>query len=413
MRAQNILRRLRVVFLAGLAASLACSRTPSSDELPPVVYICPMPKDAAVIEDHAGKCPICGMPLKPVRIVRAWSCLNNTAFIQDEPGKCKTNGTELVPITASMFWICPASPDKHELEPGKCGDGSDRIRKFEPRLHGDHNPRHGGQLFMADDGWHHLEGAYLDAGLFRVFFYDDWTRPLEPKGFVARVIVKDSTGNEVASFPLQAGEAANALEGKMPSASLPLSASLRVRFKADESEKLFDFVFNDYSKDPGGIPVVPVQPAQPVQQVQAAQAVQPVQPPAQIENPAPSPSMNATIAAPFQAEPIPATARDVLAELNTRIQDLAGKVEQGAPLGEYWFPALRTKDLAMALVNDHLNEIPTRQRSVAENAAGRLLRAAYAIDNFGDLGDREKLISAYETFVIAVNDLKFAYASIR
>jgi len=353
------------------------------------------------------------MPLKPVRIVRAWSCLNNTAFIQDEPGKCKTNGTELVPITASMFWICPASPDKHELEPGKCGDGSDRIRKFEPRLHGDHNPRHGGQLFMADDGWHHLEGAYLDAGLFRVFFYDDWTRPLEPKGFVARVIVKDSTGNEVASFPLQAGEAANALEGKMPSASLPLSASLRVRFKADESEKLFDFVFNDYSKDPGGIPVVPVQPAQPVQQVQAAQAVQPVQPPAQIENPAPSPSMNATIAAPFQAEPIPATARDVLAELNTRIQDLAGKVEQGAPLGEYWFPALRTKDLAMALVNDHLNEIPTRQRSVAENAAGRLLRAAYAIDNFGDLGDREKLISAYETFVIAVNDLKFAYASIR
>ena len=67
----------------------------------------------------------------------------------------------------------------------------------------------------------------------------------------------------------------------------------------------------------------------------------------------------------------------------------------------------------MALVNDHLNEIPTRQRSVAENAADRLLRAAYAIDNFGDLGDREKLISAYETFVVAVNDLKSAYASIR
>jgi hypothetical protein len=123
--------------------------------------------------------------------------------------------------------------------------------------------------------------------------------------------------------------------------------------------------------------------------------------------------MNSTIAVPFQPEPIPATARDVLAELNSRSQELAGKVEQGAPLGEYWFPALRTKDLAMALVNDHLTEIPSRQRGLAENAAGRLLRAAYAIDNFGDLGDREKLMSAYETFVVALNDLKSAYASIR
>jgi hypothetical protein len=123
--------------------------------------------------------------------------------------------------------------------------------------------------------------------------------------------------------------------------------------------------------------------------------------------------MNAAIATPFQPEPIPASAREILLELNARSQELADKVRQGAPLGEYWFPALRTKDLALALVNAHLNEIPSRQRSAAEDAAGRLLRAAYAIDNFGDLGDRERLVSAHDTFALAVNDLRSAYASIR
>jgi hypothetical protein len=361
------------------------------------------------------------MPLKPVRIVRAYSCLNNTAFIQAQPGKCKTNGTDLVPITASMFWVC-ANSDERELTPGKCADGSERIQKFEARLHGDHNPRHGGQLFMADDGWHHLEGAYPGPGLFRVFFYDDWTRPLAPQGFSARLIVKDATGKELDAIPMNASSnIANAMEARIANVSVPLSASLRVQFKSGDPEKLFDFIFNNYSKDPAEPEVIASTPqpsspaaAAPVAVAPAAAVpVPPAEAPAVVADKPPEVAPNVAIAPPFQAEPIPATAREILAELNARSQELAEKIEQGAPMGEYWFPALRTKDLAVALVNNHLSEIPSRRRTIAESAVSRLLRAAYAIDNFGDLGDRERLVAAYNTFAVAVNDLKSAYASIR
>ena len=411
MLSTRIVSILRIALLAAFAAFLLdCSSSPASDDLPPLSYMCPMLKDAEVLEDHPGKCPKCGMELKPVRVVKAWSCLNNTAFIQESPGKCRTNGTDLVPITASMFWVCSQSPGERLMDPGKCADGSDRIKKFEPRLHGDHNPRHGGQLFMADDGWHHVEGTYPGPGLFRVFFYDDWTRPLAPQGFAAQIIVKDSAGKELAPIPLQGGQVSNAMEGKIPNAVMPLSASLKVRFGAGESEKSFDFTFGDYSKEPGEPPVVV--PATPPAVVVAPIVVPdpPSQTSAVPEGLSPT---NIIPVGTFQMEPIPVNAREVLAELQARNKELSEKIEQRAPMGEYWVPALRTKDLALALVNDHLKEIPSGRRAAAENAVGRLLRAAYAIDGYGDLGDFEKILSAHEEFVSAVNDLRSAYASIK
>ena len=72
-----------------------------------------------------------------------------------------------------------------------------------------------------------------------------------------------------------------------------------------------------------------------------------------------------------------------------------------------------TNRQALALLNNHANEIPSGQRAAAENAVGRLTRAAYAIDNFGDLGDFEKIAAAHQEFELAVKDLKAAYASIK
>ncbi|HEX4996800.1 MAG TPA: hypothetical protein VFY29_01155, partial [Terriglobia bacterium] len=122
--------------------------------------------------------------------------------------------------------------------------------------------------------------------------------------------------------------------------------------------------------------------------------------------------MDLTAPVPRQA-PIPATAVEILRELAAQSDELNKRITGGAPLGEMWVPALRTKDLGLALVADHLKEIPASQQALARNAADRLVRSAFAIDNFGDLGDRDKIVAAHDVFKSAVKDLKSAYASIR
>ncbi len=43
----------------------------------------------------------------------------------------------------------------------------------------------------------------------------------------------------------------------------------------------------------------------------------------------------------------------------------------------------------------------------------RLIRAAWAIDNLGDLGAKDKIVAVHGVFAEAVATLKAAYASVR
>jgi hypothetical protein len=135
------------------------------------------------------------MALVPVRLDGAWMCPVHTAVIENSSGTCRLCKRTLVPVTVSLTWTCRDNQIEY-LEPGNCTDGAPRIGRRALRPHGNHNPQHGGQFFMAPDNWHHLEGAYPAQRVFRLYLYDDYGRPLAAdkiRDVQARVVTKKTS----------------------------------------------------------------------------------------------------------------------------------------------------------------------------------------------------------------------------
>lgn len=240
-----------MVLLLGAVLALA-QTTVRPQVLPPVSYVCDMPGDEAILEDKPGICPnpACKMPLRAVRLdAKFWCPTHQTVEVRDAPGKCRRDGRDLVPVTLSIFWTCPDRPEARLLEPGTCADSSARRIRYEVRAHGDHNPRHGGQFFMASDAWHHLEGTYPQPGLFRAYFYDNFTEPLDAKAFSGRVIVRDSSDKEIASAPLRPGSEPSTLEAVIAADTpFPVRLTVQLRFTPGAAEQAFDFQFATVTK---------------------------------------------------------------------------------------------------------------------------------------------------------------------
>ena len=91
---------------------------------------------------------------------------------------------ELVQMTVALSWTCAANPEIDQITPAKCPDGSAMLAKSTQRPHGNHNPQHGGQFFMAPDNWTHLEGTFAQGSTGSgIYVYDDYTKPLPAEKF--------------------------------------------------------------------------------------------------------------------------------------------------------------------------------------------------------------------------------------
>lgn len=410
MRRRAGLILLLVVFTA--AAPAGQRRPPPVPTLPPLSMTCPHHPD--VIQARAGTCPICRMPLVPVRLDSAWMCPVHPAVVESARGSCRVCRRQLIPVTVSLTWTCPEENAEH-LEPGVCGDGSPRIARRTLRPHGNHSPRHGGQFFMAPDNWHHLEGTYPRARLFRLYVYDDYGRPLpfeRLRQLQARVVTRETYDpatrrtTELVAFPLRPSRNGY-LEARVDAAAFPVEMTAKVRFTSDAPEYRFDFTFPALTAEP--LPQPAPQPARRAARLEAppSPAPPPAASPAEATAPSASPADPAAVPIVPGAFTVPDTMRGIVAALVERRQQVRDLIARGE-FAAVWVPAFQAKELAVAL-EPHLTHLTRIDRDAAEPALREVVRLAWLLDAAGDTGNRQQVEAAFAAFSAAVTAVAEAF----
>jgi hypothetical protein len=304
-----------------------------------------------------------------------WSCPVHAIVSEQNPGRCPICRRDLVLVTATVTFTCADHPEINRPVRGKCADGSPMEKRYTQSTHANHNPRHGGLFFMAPDLWHHLEGAYID-DVFRVYLYDDYTKPLAPelRGAVAgRIVTKETfdpatrTTKEITAFPLRPSADGDYLEARIGRTKFPAEMIAKVRFTKGGDEYRFDFAFAEFSVDKERAP--------------------------------------ADVGSLFE---VPDDAGEVRRLLAERVSIIGGLVKKGA-FSEVWVPAFQAKDLALAL-DVQTQQLASAQRPVARGAIDRLVRAAWALDAAGDTGNRNEVEEAYNALADAAKDVEQVFA---
>ena len=389
-----------LVLMIGVVASAQRGTPAPGAALPRLSMTCPMHPD--VIESRPGSCPICKMSLVGVRLDTSWMCPIHTTVMSDKPGTCRLCGRPLVQARVALTWTCAAQPGIDRLEPGTCPDGTPTVQRRTLRPHGNHNPQHGGQFFMAGDNWHHVEGTYPRTGVFRLYVYDDYARPLSAadlKKVSARVVTNETfdsrsrTTTEIAAFALRPSRDAGYLEARVSGVRLPAEMTAKIRLKPDAPEYRFDFTFAATTKEPPRVAPANTSATPSARTGRNTTSAKPDV----------SPAVATAAPAPLAATPIPETIPEILAQLKARDSEVRELIRQGN-FAAVWVPAFQAKDLAVAL-EPQIGHLSPAARETAEPALQRVVRFAWLLDSFGDLGNRQQLEDAYAAFARAVADV--------
>ncbi len=376
------LPRLRSLVAVVLSCLVAAAPAGLSDhvhaqdqDLPPLIYVCPMHSDVTAHED--GECPICKMGLEPMRLDTVFTCPIHSVIAEKSGGKCPICGRTLGEVTVSVAWRCGGS-DQDLMAPQQCPDGTAAVRVQKSLAHGNHNPQHGGQFFMGSDYWHHVEGVYPSPGVFRLYLFDDYTKPLAAdkiQDVTARVVTKEAidprtfVASEVTAVPLRPSAEGPYLEAAIEPLPFPAQLIVQATFTKGGKEQRFDFTFNEHT-------------------VAAA--------PETMDG-----------AARLDME-VPDTASGVLGLLVERREAVKALVEKGG-LSELWVPALQAKELALAL-EFHAREFSEKRRDEVEAATRVVVLSAFRLDAAGDRGEREEVVKASGTLVEAVTRLESLFS---
>ena len=208
---------------------------------------------AEVVDNKAGKCPLCGMTLVPVRLALVWSCPVHGEVTADAARECRICGRPLVRVTKAVSWTCPVHRKIDVLEPGTCPICRRTLKmRYTRRPHGDHNPKHGGLFFMAPNNWH-VEATHPMKDVVRLYVYNEYSDPFLPAGFGAHVVLAptpDARSAQDLIVPFKRIGGRPYLEARIPQLALPAHIVVKMRFQPNDPEYHFNFDFFDYSKEP-------------------------------------------------------------------------------------------------------------------------------------------------------------------
>lgn len=253
-----------------------------------------------------------------------------------------------------------------------------------PGAHMDHSPRHGGRVFMAPDSFHHIEGTYPEPGIFRLYATDNYREPVDVTMWMGRVVLEedyDPATDEFieveAAFLLPSPDGAY-LEAEVGDRSLPADFIAKIQMVEDYPEERFDFIFSEPTT------------VAPVRTVTAATDVPATLPLAERIRPR-----------------IPEATRDIVSGIDARNEEISRLVAEGR-FTEIFIPALQSKELALAL-DQRAEALPTAGRNQVRIAVRSLVRAAWLLDWYGDLGNKQQVSEAHDVFSEAVRGINRVY----
>jgi hypothetical protein len=203
-----------------------------------------------------------------------------------------------------------------------------------------------------------------------VYVYDDYSKPLA-RDAMKQVSGVISYGTDTVPLKMPAGS--TWFEARIAALHTPAELTAKIRFKPGDPEYRFDFIFQEFSKD-----------------VDKGETLLPSQ---------------------FQSIEIPEKTSEILDLLSQRSKNIVALIQKGS-FGDIYVDAFQGKDLALAL-DLRLGEVPLRQRVSARGAIERLVRAAWQLDSYGDIGDRKLINGAYSAFAKAVEELTASFPARR
>ena len=366
--------------VALLTPAIATPQQGETEQEQKLVWTCPLHRE--VTETEAGQCEFCERQLVQTLVQLAWSCPIHPVVVESESGQCPICQRDLFLITEEVRYACPMHPEESSHEPGNCGIcHMELVASTSTRPHQDHNPKHGGMFFMAPDNWHHLEGTYPEEGVFRVFLFNNFSEPLNAKEFKGRAVLKEvfdadtRETRELLAYSLLASPDGAYLEAHVGTAAFPREMTAKVQFERGGEFERFDFIFVELSED-----VDTVADNIDAMALASDELIIPDGPDA------------------------PSDIAIAIAERNVQVRRL---VASGA-INEIYLPALQAKDLAVAL-ESHIDALEPDERRELQWALKQLVRSAWLLDDYGDLGNREKVNAAYDWFDEAVERIQSVY----